>query len=78
MDETWAIVAHKNGRLGGIISPECGKREVAKFCGEMGANGYTITPLPTEREYLAFIKPLTMPPDAAEQESLVFVEPDWP
>jgi hypothetical protein len=76
--EPWAIVAHKDGRFGGVISPVCGKRAVAKFCEDFISRGYTMTPLPTQTAYSDFLDTLKIPESEIEQEQLVFAEPVFP
>ena len=51
----WAYVAHKPGHFGGVISPECGKKSVAKFCGDFAADGYSITPVYDREQYSAML-----------------------
>jgi hypothetical protein len=57
MDEkpVWAFVAHKPGRIGGVISPELGKKQVSKFCGDFAAKGYSITPVYDREQYNAML-----------------------
>lgn len=56
--DTWAWVAHKDGKWAGCISPACGRKDVAKFCGGFIADGFTITAVNSREEYEALTKPM--------------------
>jgi hypothetical protein len=51
----WAFIAHKPGRFGGVITSECDKKEIRKFCGSFAAEGYSITPVYNREEYNAIL-----------------------
>jgi hypothetical protein len=51
----WALVAHKDGELRGVISPELGLTEVGKFLAEMCADGCSITSTKDEAAYHALL-----------------------
>jgi len=58
MAEAWAFVAHADGKFVGAISFACGRKEVAKFCGGMAADGFSITPVFSREEYHVLIGPM--------------------
>ncbi len=69
----WAHVGHKDGYFGGVISADLShhsmalpakehknwKREIAKFCGDFIADGYTITTVYSREEYEKLLGTLT-------------------
>lgn len=72
--EAWAHVATRDGQFAGVIAAtldEYGprssdaenkrwKREIAKFCGDYIADGFTITTVYSREEYLALIDGMPM------------------
>jgi hypothetical protein len=54
----WVIVAHSEGELRGVISPELGPREVGKWCAEMADAGCTLQPCADEASYEALLDTL--------------------
>lgn len=53
--EPFAYVCFKEKRVRGIISPECGKSKVKKFCGDFVCCGYEVKICATREEYEAFV-----------------------
>lgn len=66
----WAYVSTKDGQFAGAISLDNGttdakqkaqwRKEVAKFCGDHIADGFTITAVYDRAEYLALIDGMPM------------------
>jgi hypothetical protein len=56
MSEPFAYVAHKDGKFGGVCATTISKKELKKFMGEFAADGFTLQPMATREEYLAFIE----------------------
>lgn len=56
MSEPWAYVAHKDGKMGGVCATAIDKRSLKEFLGEFAEGGFTLHPVFSREEYLAFIK----------------------
>lgn len=53
--EIFGYVAMINGKFRGVISPECGEREVTKFCMDYINQGGTIVVAKTRADYAAIL-----------------------
>jgi hypothetical protein len=62
-----AFVFHKDGKFGGVISAECSKKEVAKFCGDFIADGWKMETVKDRETYLALIYGLDRPWKTADK-----------
>lgn len=56
MSGPWAYVAHKDGKMGGVCATSISKKSLKEFMGEFAADGFTLTPMFSREEYMAFIK----------------------
>ncbi|MEK6591534.1 MAG: hypothetical protein AABZ67_00495 [Pseudomonadota bacterium] len=66
MTDVWAYITHKDGRIGGVVTPAVGKRELRRFLGDFAIDGYEIKTAQNREEYLAFIKGKPFGPDKKE------------
>jgi hypothetical protein len=60
----FGYVIHKDGKFGGVISSSCSRKDIAKFCGDAIADGYTVTKVSDRAAYLALLDQLDRPAPA--------------
>lgn len=56
MSEPWAYIAHKDGKIGGMIAGDAGKKNLKEFLGDFAADGFALQTVNSRAEYLAFIE----------------------
>lgn len=65
MGEVWSYICHKDGHWAGLVSPEVGKKELARFLGQFAAEGFSISSVASRDEFdakMATLKPWSKHP----------------